>query len=176
MVGAGEEALYMLTGEEALLGVPRGSGDGTRKVDSSFSGDDCGFLSEPGAFAVFILEYGLNFFLTGLSSGVLPRELQPLSRYPNSLYPWKGLRKTLFDFCGAATVGGETFRRMGAGWNFSSSTWTKLDGKRPTMRLSRRRRPIHHDPSPAFRHSIRSPSMNPRSFLVCRVGQLVLRS
>lgn len=30
-------------------------------------------------------------------------------------------------------------------------------------RLSLRKRPIHQDPSPAFRHSMRSPSTNPRS-------------
>lgn len=75
-------------GEGALLGLPRGSGEGMRKVASSFRGDEDGvFLSAPGALAVFMLEYGLNFFLAGLSSGVLPRELQPSSRYPNSLYP-----------------------------------------------------------------------------------------
>jgi hypothetical protein len=166
----------MSPGECALLGEPRGRGEGRRNVESSLSGDDGGFLSEPGGFAVFMLEYGLNFFFV-LSSGVLPRELHPSSRYPNSLYPWNGLRKTLFDFCGAATVvGGETLRRMGAGWNFSSRTWTKLEGKSPTMRRSRLRRPIHHDPSPALRHSIRSPSMNPRSFLLYKDGQSLLRS
>lgn len=101
--GAGDEALHMGPGDGALLAPPRGSGEGTRKVDSSLSGDDDGcFLSGPGAFAVFMLEYGLNFFLPGRSSGVLPRELHPSSRYPNSLYPWNGLRNTLFDFCGAA--------------------------------------------------------------------------
>jgi hypothetical protein len=162
----------MSPGEGALLGEPRGRGEGRRNVDSSLSGDDSGFLSEPGGFAVFMLEYGLNFFFAVLSSGVLPRELHPSSRYPNSLYPWNGLRKTLFDLDGAATVvGGETLRRMGAGWNFSSRTWTKLEGNRPTMRRSRLSRPIHQDPSPALRHSIRSPSMKPRSFLLCRDGQ-----
>ena len=85
MVGAGEEALYMSAAEGALLGEARGSGEGRRKVESSLSGDDGGFLSEPGGFAVFMLEYGLNFFLADLSSGVLPRELHPSSRYPNSL-------------------------------------------------------------------------------------------
>ncbi len=34
------------------------------------------------------------------------------------------------------------------------------------MRLSRRNLPIHHDPSPALRHSIKSPSTNPRSRFV----------
>lgn len=44
----------------------------------------------------------------------------------------------------------------------SGNTSTKLDGKTPTV-LLRRNLPVHHEPSPAFRHSIRSPSMNPRS-------------
>ncbi len=33
-------------------------------------------------------------------------------------------------------------------------------------RLSLRKRPIHHDPSPALRHSIKSPSTKPRSRFV----------
>lgn len=49
------------------------------------------------------------------------------------------------------------------GWKLSSSTLTKFDGKSPTARLSLRKRPVHHEPSPALRHSIRSPSTNPRS-------------
>ena len=85
VVGAGEEALYMSPGEGALLGEARGRGEGRRNVESSLSGDAGVFLSEPGGFAVFMLEYGLNFFFGDLSSGVLPRELQPSSRYPNSL-------------------------------------------------------------------------------------------
>lgn len=52
------------------------------------------------------------------------------------------------------------------GWKSSLRSSTKFEGKRPTMRLSRFNRPIHHDPSPALRHSIRSPSMKPRSRLV----------
>src|SRR4051794_21743838 len=40
---------------------------------------------------------------------------------------------------------------------------TKFEGKRPIMRLSRLSLPIHHDPSPALRHSIKSPSTKPRS-------------
>lgn len=50
-----------------------------------------------------------------------------------------------------------------AGRKLSSSTCTKFDGNNPTILLSRRNLPIHHDPSPAFRHSIKSPSTNPRS-------------
>lgn len=53
------------------------------------------------------------------------------------------------------------------GWKFSSRSFTKFEGNSPTMRLSRLNRPIHHDPSPALRHSIRSPSMKPRSRFVC---------
>lgn len=63
--------------------------------------------------------------------------------------------------------GGSGLAALLAGWKLSSRTWTKFEGKRPTMRLSLRNRPIHQDPSPAFRHSIRSPSMKPRSRLVC---------
>jgi hypothetical protein len=54
-----------------------------------------------------------------------------------------------------------------AGRKLSSSTWTKFDGKRPIIRLSRRNLPIHHDPSPAFRHSIKSPSTKPKSRFDC---------
>jgi hypothetical protein len=56
-----------------------------------------------------------------------------------------------------------------AGRKLSSSTWTKFEGNRPIIRLSRRNLPIHHDPSPAFKHSIRSPSMNPRSRFDCNL-------
>lgn len=49
------------------------------------------------------------------------------------------------------------------GRKLSSRTLTKFEGKTPIARLSRCKRPIHHDPSPALRHSIKSPSMNPKS-------------
>jgi hypothetical protein len=49
------------------------------------------------------------------------------------------------------------------GTKSSPSTVTKFEGKSPIIRLSRRRRPIHHEPSPALRHSIRSPSTKPKS-------------
>ena len=52
------------------------------------------------------------------------------------------------------------------GTKVSSSTATKFEGKRPIMRRSLRSLPIHQEPSPALRHSIRSPSMNPRSLSV----------
>ena len=42
------------------------------------------------------------------------------------------------------------------------------------MRRSRFSRPIHHEPSPALSTSIRSPSMNPRSRLVCN-GEMAVR-
>lgn len=51
------------------------------------------------------------------------------------------------------------------GLKLSGKTSTKLEGKSPIILLSRHNRPVHHDPSPAFRHSIRSPSMNPKSRL-----------
>lgn len=49
----------------------------------------------------------------------------------------------------------------------SGSTSTKFEGNRPTILLSRRSLPIHHEPSPALRHSINSPSMKPRSRFDC---------
>lgn len=50
----------------------------------------------------------------------------------------------------------------------SGSTSTKLDGKEPTVLRSRNSLPTHHEPSPAFKHSIKSPSMNPRSCFDCK--------
>lgn len=91
-----------------------------------------------------------------------------------SLWAWNGFRKTVFCFLGPAVgfIRGEGFGitkgvavRL-TGTKSSPSTSTKLDGKRPIIRLSRRSLPVHHCPSPALRHSIRSPSTNPRSFFV----------
>lgn len=54
---------------------PLGGGDGTLNVDSSFKGDGlASFFAVPGACAVFILEYGANFFFGFSFSGVLPLE------------------------------------------------------------------------------------------------------
>ena len=52
------------------------------------------------------------------------------------------------------------------GRKLSSKTLTKFEGNRPIARRSLCSLPIHQDPSPAFKHSIRSPSTNPRSFFV----------
>lgn len=89
-------------------------------------------------------------------------------------YAWKGFRNA-FDlaFCGGCGLNGLGLGdRSGigleallAGRKLSSRTSTKLEGNMPIMRLSRRNRPVHHDPSPAFKHSIKSPSMKPRSRL-----------
>lgn len=49
----------------------------------------------------------------------------------------------------------------------SGRTSTKFEGNRPTILLSRRSLPIHHEPSPALRHSISSPSIKPRSRFDC---------
>ena len=80
------------------------------------------------------------------------------------LYPENGLR--MFDFCFCDwfcwSPGIGLVARL-VGWKLSSRTMTKFEGKRPIMRLSRLSLPIHHDPSPALRHSIRSPSTKPRS-------------
>jgi hypothetical protein len=84
-------------------------------------------------------------------------------------YDWKGFL-TDFVLCagfGAGSLGGIGLGHREGGRKDSSSTWTKFEGNEPTMRGSRRRRPVHHDPSPALRHSMRSPSRNPRSRLVC---------
>lgn len=84
----------------------------------------------------------------------------------------------LFCFCGTGldctwalfwrdTVSELPLRPLFHGWKSSASSSTKLLGNSPTMRRSRFNRPIHHEPSPALSTSIRSPSMNPRSRLVC---------
>lgn len=65
------------------------------------------------------------------------------------------------------------------GLKFSGISSTKLEGKTPIALLSRHSLPVHHEPSPALRHSIRSPSMKPRSRLFCkytRIGQSTLES
>jgi hypothetical protein len=94
-------------------------------------------------------------------------------------YAVNGFRKMLFDFCCTAFTGScALFCRdtppapfIGLalrfhGWKSSLRSSTKLDGNRPTARLSRFSRPIHQAPSPALMTSIRSPSMNPRSRFV----------
>ena len=70
---------------------------------------------------------------------------------------------------------GEPFRLLGVGWKDSSKTFTKLLGNNPTALGSLRSLPIHHSPSPAFKASIRSPSMNPRSFFVSPPHEYVAR-
>lgn len=90
-----------------------------------------------------------------------------------SLCAWNGFRHTVFCFFGAKVgllMGEEPANTMGlvsrlTGTKSSLKSSTKLDGNSPTARLSRRNRPIHHCPSPAFKHSIKSPSTNPRSFV-----------
>jgi len=91
-----------------------------------------------------------------------------------SLCAWKGLRNTVLVFFGADVgllIGDDPERTMGlvsrlTGTKSSLISSTKLEGNSPTARLSRRSRPIHHCPSPAFRHSIKSPSTNPKSLVV----------
>jgi hypothetical protein len=88
-------------------------------------------------------------------------------------YAVKGFRKALlFVFCGGGLYGFGLGDRSGIGLDallvgrkLSSKTSTKFEGNSPIMRLSRRNLPIHHDPSPAFKHSIKSPSMKPKSRL-----------
>lgn len=93
----------------------------------------------------------------------------------------KGFLNMLFDFCGVGFACSSALfcldimlpgPLMGLplrlhGWKSSLRSSTKFDGNSPTMRLSRFNRPIHHDPSPALRTSIRSPSIKPRSRFVC---------
>lgn len=137
----------------------------------------CFLIVPVGACAVFMLEYGRNLLFSFLTfstslSGVfsLPRRLSMLSRFPNSSYAWYGFLNIDLLFAsiclGRAWLRGVALRLLGAGWNDSSRTCTKLEGKRPTALGSRRSLPIHHCPSPALRASIRSPSMKPKSFLV----------
>lgn len=60
--------------------------------------------------------------------------------------------------------------RLFPGHRLSSRSSTKLEGNKPTACLLRFSRPIHQAPSPALRHSIKSPSINPRSRLVWGAG------
>lgn len=91
-----------------------------------------------------------------------------------SLCAWKGFRQTVFCFLGADVgllIGEDPASTIGlvsrlTGTKSSLKSSTKLDGNNPTARRSRRNRPIHHCPSPAFKHSIKSPSTNPRSRVV----------
>jgi hypothetical protein len=119
-------------------------------------------------------------WLIGLGEG--PRDLDRLSCFcisarfkaaaSGAAYAWNGFRKA-FDFaafggCGLNGFGLGDLSGIGlearlAGRKLSSRTWTKFEGNTPSMRLSRHNLPVHHDPSPAFRHSIKSPSTKPRS-------------
>ena len=149
-----------------------GGGSGILNALSSFVGVGWPLLSllivPVGAWAVFMLEYGLNLFFFSLS-GVpsLSFTLSKLDRLLSS-YAWKGFRNIAFLTgllrCFWDCVRGEAFRLLGVGWNDSSKTLTKLLGNSPTALGSRRSLPIHQRPSPAFNASIRSPSMNPKSF------------
>lgn len=92
------------------------------------------------------------------------------------LYPENGLRMFDFDlFCWVCRSSGIGLAARRVGWKLSSRTMTKFEGKRPMMRLSRLSLPIHHDPSPALRHSIRSPSTNPRSRSVSPPQEYIAR-
>lgn len=84
-------------------------------------------------------------------------------------YASKGLRHDLAlggVLLGLGVLLGRGLTDLLVGRKVSGSTWTKLLGNTPTVRRSRKSRPVHHDPSPALRHSIRSPSMKPRSRFV----------
>lgn len=131
-----------------------------------------------------MLEYGLNLLFFSLSlSGVpsLGATLSKLPRFPTSPYAWYGFRNTEFltgdvRDCGeGCDFASPVALAFGAGRNDSSRTLTKLLGNRPTALGSLRSLPVHHRPSPAFRASIRSPSMNPRSFLVSPPQEYVAR-
>lgn len=76
---------------------------------------------------------------------------------------WKGFleRARSFSNNDCESEADSAGRLMGFGK--SSRTATKLEGNEPMYRLSLCSRPIHHWPSPRFRHSISSPSINPRS-------------
>ena len=120
-----------------------------------------------------MLEYGLNllfsFFFSTSLSGVASLLLSKLPRFPKTSYAWYGFRNPTLPLemlCFGCWVTGVVFRLLGAGVNDSSSTVTKFEGNRPMARGSRLSLPIHHDPSPAFSASIKSPSMKPRSFFV----------
>jgi len=115
--------------------MPIGLGDGPRDIDI----DSCFFIS-----ALF----------ASAGSG--------------AAYAWNGFRNA-FDFSGFGLMlgvrSGIGLEDLLVGRKLSSRTSTKLEGNNPIDRLSLHSLPIHHDPSPALRHSIRSPSTNPRSRL-----------
>ena len=131
----------------------------------------CFFNVLCGACAVLMLENGRKLLFFSTTAGAFSEPspfLLMLPRGPSFSYAWNGFLNTLWLLAGALETGGigETCLLLGAGWKFSSSTLTKLLGNRPMARGSRRKRPIHHWPSPALRASIRSPSMKPKSFFV----------
>lgn len=92
------------------------------------------------------------------------------------LYPWNGFLAFAFSFffwrfsilflLPAFNEPGSGLTERLTGTKLSSSTVTKFEGNKPIMRRSLRSLPIHQDPSPALRHSIKSPSMKPRSLSV----------
>ena len=149
-----------------------GGGEGILNCGSSLMGDAlvCFLIVPPGGCAVFILEYGAHLDL-GFSLSGVPSFFATDPLYSNFSYAWKGFLNVDGDLCGLVAglllrVKDEALREMGIGWKLSSRTLTKLEGNSPTARLSRRSLPVHHEPSPAFKHSMRSPSMNPRSRLL----------
>src|SRR3569833_1170837 len=82
--------------------------------------------------------------------------------------------RIVFDFWGVPfgdgvlLPGGRGLTDLLVGRKYSGRSLTKLEGDCPTTLRSRYRRPTHHRPSPAFKHSIRSPSNKPRSVFPCR--------
>jgi hypothetical protein len=156
--------------------LPRGAGD--TALNELFL-CCCGVPSGEGCLSsdvLFIDEYGPRFLTLPL--GVVAGESESLffaARFGDAAleYAWKGFLKAFFSgtcvFAEFCLLGRGLALRLalGKGWNVSGRTSTKFEGNRPTMRLSRLKRPIHHEPSPALRHSMRSPSINPRSRFVC---------
>jgi hypothetical protein len=139
-------------------------------------------LFELSLLVLFIELYGRSVFLT-LPAGLFDsNRLSALSKslfaasglgLPALAYAWNGFLNVLFCFCGVCCVLAEFWRDgngelpPGIGDQPSGRSFTKLLGNNPTILLSLLSLPIHHDPSPAFRHSMRSPSMKPRSRFVC---------
>jgi hypothetical protein len=150
--------------------LARGTGAGILNPLSAFLAGlpELGPLSVPvGACAVFMLENGLKLPFGLGFSGVVSGIAAAFSALdPTFSYDWKGFLKPLPCCELFACCGGVLWRLLGAGWKPSSRTLTKFEGNIPIALGSRRSRPIHQRPSPAFSASIRSPSTKPRSRFV----------
>lgn len=155
-------------------------GEGGRKVSFESEGaefmglciDEYGF----GVLLFLVLPGGVGVPLLAFSSS--SRAAASGLGLPALAYDEKAFLKYVFFFCGVEldslrpsgelteALCGRGLALRDLGWKSSPKTLTKLDGNAPTIRRSRFSLPTHQEPSPALRHSMRSPSMKPRSCVV----------